>query len=238
MMDESCLLAVCLHGGPIPLASLREAETAATAIEQQEGIAPGTLARFLRALCQRYGSCAVLALDRDLVVGKLRFAPAQVEEMLSGICLQGAEGARRIADLEVATLPARGDLANETLRLDCYQVAEGYRGQRIAEQMLETALAWARAAGWRALSSTAIRHIPPLLNWSGQASLKALQQHGFTIVGRQVNPDLREGVVSQRLGYHGDEVKRQWEAFADISDDEAAVVYELRLALEGRAEER
>ncbi|UCC68966.1 MAG: GNAT family N-acetyltransferase [Armatimonadota bacterium] len=238
MMDDTCLLPACLHRGPIPLASLHNVETTATAIEEQEGIAPGTLARFLRALCERYGSCAVLAVDGHLVVGKLRFAPAQVEEMLSGICLQVAEAARRIADLDLAALPARDDLANQALRLDCYQVAEGYRGQRIAKQMLETVIHWARAAGWQALSSTAIRHIPPLLNWSGQASLKALQQHGFTIISQHVNPDLREGVVSQRLGYHGDKVKHQWEAFADISDEEAAVLYQLLLALKGRAEER
>jgi GNAT superfamily N-acetyltransferase len=233
MMDEGCLLPACLHHGPVSLASLRHAETTATAVEEQEGIAPGALARFLRALCQRYGSCGVLAVAGDLVVGKLRFAPAQVEQMLSGICLQTPPAARRIAGLELAALPPREDLANQTLRLDCYQVAEGYRGRRIAEQMLEKAIGWARAQGWQSLSSAAIRHIPPLLNWSGAASLKALERRGFTVTGQQVSPELREGVVSQRQGYHGDEVKRQWEPFADLSDDQAAEVYEVVLALEG-----
>jgi hypothetical protein len=97
--------------------------------------------------------------------------------------------------------------------------------------MLGTAIEWARANGWDALSSSAIRHIPPLLNWSGQASLRALQQRGFVVVGQEVHPALREGVVSQRGGHHGEEVTQQWRDFVDISDDEAATLYELELTL-------
>ncbi len=231
MMDETCLLPACLHGGPTPLTSLRDATKTATDIEKQEGIEAGTLARFLQALCERYGSCAVLAIHDDVVVGKLRFAPAQVERMLSGICLQQGEQVRIIAALDLATLPARDALERQLLRLDCYQVADGYRGQGIAKHMLETVIEWARATGWEALSSTAVRHIPPLLNWTGQASLSALQQRGFAVVGGEINPDLREGVISQRLGHHGEKVKQQWRAFADISDDEAAVLHELVLDL-------
>jgi GNAT superfamily N-acetyltransferase len=198
MMDESCLLPACLHGGPIPLASLREAATTPTDVEKQEGIVAGTLARFLQALCRHYGSCAALAIHNGAVVGKLRFAPAQVELMVSGICLH-----------------------------------DGYRGQGIAKQILETVIDWARATGWEALSSSAVRHIPPLLNWTGQASLKALQERGFTVVSGEINPDLREGVLSQRGGHHGDEVKQAWRAFRDVSDDEAAMLYELGLDLQG-----
>jgi GNAT superfamily N-acetyltransferase len=233
MMDETCLLPSCLHGGPIPLASLRDG--AATDIEKQEGIRAGTLARFLRALCRHYGSCAVLAIHDDVVVGKLRFIPAQVERMLSGICLQQGEYARRIADLDLATLPARNALEKQLLRLECYQVADGYRGHGIAKHMLETVIDWARSTGWEALSSSAIRHIPPLLNWTGQASLRALQKRGFAVVGGEVNSDLREGVISQRLGSHGDEVKQQWSAFADLPNDEAAMLYELVLHLQGES---
>jgi predicted GNAT family acetyltransferase len=115
--------------------------------------------------------------------------------------------------------------------LDCYQVADGYRGHGIAKHLLDRAIEWARATGWDSLSSTAIRPIPPLLNWSGQASLRALQQRGFVAVGEEIHPELREGVVSQRGGHHGEEVKQQWRAFAALSDDEAATLYELVLDL-------
>jgi GNAT superfamily N-acetyltransferase len=233
MMDTTCLLSACLHDGPAPLASLREALAAATDTERQEGLAPGALARFLEALCQRYGSGAVLAVEGDLVVGKLRFAPAQVGRMLSGICFQQAEQARRIAQLDLSTLPTREALEEQRLRLDCYQVARGYRGRGLAKHMLDFAIAWARATGWEALSASAIRPIPPLLDWSGQASLKAMQGRGFVVTSEAMNADLREGVVSQRLGYHGQEVKRQWAAFADLSDDDAATFYEMALDLRG-----
>jgi hypothetical protein len=231
VMDETCLLPACLHGGPVPVAALRGAESTPTEIERQEGLPPGALARFLRALCQRYGSAAVLALHDDLVVGKLRFAPRQVERMLSGICFQQAAEARRIAALDPEALPARDSLAQQELRLDCYQVANGYGGQGIAGGLLDAALAWARATGWDMLSTSAVRPIPPLLNWTGQASIKALQARGCVVVSEAVNPDLREGVVSQRAGHHGEQAKQQWEAFAGLSDDEAATLYEMTLDL-------
>jgi GNAT superfamily N-acetyltransferase len=233
MMDETCLLPSCLHGGPVPLASLREALTTAAWAEREHDLPPGALARFLQALCRRYGSAAVLAVDGDLVVGKLRFAPRSVKRMLSGICYQQAAEARRIAELDLQSLPAREALTRQELRLDCYQVAPGYSGRGIAKGLLDTALAWARATGWQTVSSSAIRHIRPLLNWSGQASVKALREHGFVVVSEAVNADLREGVVSQRQGYHGDDVQRQWEAFADLSDDGAATLYEMTLELRG-----
>ena len=153
--------------------------------------------------------------------------------MLSGICFQQAAEARRIAELGLDTLPAREALQQQSLRFDCYQVAPGYHGQGIAKGLLDAAIAWARATGWETLTSSALRPIPPLLNWSGQASLKPLRERGFVIVSETVNADLREGVVSQRAGYHGEDVKQQWAAFAELSDDEAATLYELTLDLRG-----
>jgi GNAT superfamily N-acetyltransferase len=233
MMDETCLLASCLHGGAVPLASLREALSTPAWAEREYNLPAGALARFLQALCQRYGSAAVLAVEGDLVVGKLRFAPRQVERMLDGICFQQTAEARRIAELDLETLPAREALTRRELRLDCYQVAPGYSGRGIAKGLLSTALAWARTTGWQTVSSSAIRHIPPLLNWSGQASLKALRERGFVVVSESASAGLREGVVSQRQGYHGEDVQQQWEEFAHLSDDEAATLYEMALDLGG-----
>jgi GNAT superfamily N-acetyltransferase len=231
MMDETCLLPSCLHDGPVPLASLRDALTAAAWAEREYGLPPGALARFLQALCRRYGSAAALAIEDDLVVGKLRFAPMQVERMLSGICYQQAAEARHLAELDLEMLPAREALIRQELRLDCFQVAPGYSGRGIARGLLDTALAWARATGWETVSSSAIRHIPPLLAWSGQGSAKALRARGFVVVSEATNADLREGVVSQRQGYHGEDVQRQWEEFAHLSDDDAATLYEMTLDL-------
>lgn len=233
MMDETCLLPSCLHGGPVSLASLRGALATAAYAERMENLRPGALARFLQALCRHYGSAAVLAIEDDLVVGKLRFAPRQVERGLDGICFQQAAEARRMAEFDLETLPAREALARQELRFDCYQVADGYGGRGIAKGLLDTALAWARMEGWESVSSSAIRHLPPLLAWSGQASERALRARGFLVVSEAAHPGLREAVVSQRQGYHGEETQRQWAEFADLSDDEASVLYEMTLDLRG-----
>jgi len=97
--------------------------------------------------------------------------------------------------------------------------------------MLDALIAWAREAGWRELRAHAV--IPPMLNWCGQLSHDALRRRGFVVTESSINADVREGVVSQRAGQHGEVVKKQWEAFAHLSDDEAAQVFEMTLNLEG-----
>ncbi len=139
-----------------------------------------------------------------------------------------------MAAFDPQTLPAREDLARQELRLECYQVAPGpYHGRGIAKGLLDTGLAWARETGWETVSSSAIRHIPPLLAWSGMASEKALRDRGFVVVSETTNADLREVVASQRAGHHGEQVQRQWADLADVSEDAAAVIYEMALDLRG-----
>jgi len=231
MMDESCLLPMCLHGGPIALSSPDAVMTTPTYVEKQEGVEAGSMASFIKELCHLYGSCATLALDGDLIVGKIRFAPMQIDQMLNGICLQMEDYAHKIAKLDLANLPKREELKEQNLKIGCFQIANDYKGQGIVKQMLDETLTWARENNWKKLSASAIRHIPPLLNWSGMASKKALSERGFKVISEKHEPALLEAIESQKQGHHGEDVKKAWEAFSDISDDEAAMIYEMELKL-------
>ena len=58
----------------------------------------------------------------------------------------------------------------------------------------------------------------------------ALEHRGFTVTGSTLRGCLRDGVVAQRAGDHGEAVMTQWEQFAHLSDD-AAQVFEMALDL-------
>lgn len=62
-------------------------------------------------------------------------------------------------------------------------------------------------------------------------SAQSLIKLGFEVVSQKVNEGVKEGVVSQRKGYHGEDVKKVWEEkYPHISDSEASVSYEMKLS--------
>ena len=226
-MDATCLLTTCLHKGPIPLAQCQAPASVPAYVETIADIPQGSVARVLRSLSERYGACGVVAVQEQMVVGKIRCYPQVVCDRLPGACVQQEGPFRALLALDIESLPARDQAP--TLRIDCFQVAEEHRGQGIAGGMLDTLIEWAKAAGWKTLTANAIRQIPPLLNWCGQAGCESLRRRGFVVVSEQMNPELREGVVSQRGGFHGPQVQHEWNAFTEVSDDEAATLFEMML---------
>ncbi|MBI5835078.1 MAG: hypothetical protein HZB16_22465 [Armatimonadetes bacterium] len=101
----------------------------------------------------------------------------------------------------------------------------------ITYRPLDGAVAWARGHGWLELRARAVQPIPPLLDWCGQLSRAALERRGFTVQASEVDPALRDGVVSQRSGQHSAEVAARWAEYAAMSDDEAGTVFSMACAL-------
>ncbi len=241
MMDETSLLCWCVHGGPVAMEELRG--DAPVGIESEAGVAPGSVAKFLGALCRVYGSCAVLAIDGDKVVGKVRFYPKPVfEELNEDPCLQQVPQVRAIAAVDTESLVPKESLSPKALRTFCYQVADGheeaaeagtsaYRGRGIATGMLKTLIEWARAEGWEEIHSSASRSIPPLMSWIGCLGVDSYLRLGFEVTSERCNESFKEGVISQRQGHHGEAIKAMWEPFADLSEDDAARQYLLLLKL-------
>ncbi len=225
IMDATCLVPTCLHQGPLPMTQ----SDAPAYVETVSAIPPGTVARTLQAISARYGLCGVLALDGESVVGKIRVYPQAIVDQAPFPCVQQEQTIRPLIALALDALPSRED--EPVLHLYCMQVAAAYAGRGIAGGMLDYLLAWARAQGWQALRARAVSPIPPLLAWCGQLSRAALERRGFAVTGSALSPELREGVVSQRAGDHGEAVRRQWDTFAHLSDDEAAMVFEMELDL-------
>jgi len=215
MMREGFVLTSCVHGGPVPLADLARATEEPSWLEREAGLQTGTIARMLNALCREYGSCGVMAVDDEQVIGKVRFSPDGLARVAPECVQQDAEA---LAAFDPDLLPAKATVLPGGLRIWCLQVVDDarYRGKGIATEMMRQVIEWARIGGWERISAKAIPTIPPLLDWTGLFSVDAYQRLGFTRVGSEASPELLEGVRNMRAGAHGEDVRQQWEAFAHV----------------------
>ncbi len=235
MMDAESLLCCCLHNGKIALEDVKLAP-----VEAEAGVANGTVAAFLRAACMAYGSCAVLAIEDSNIVAKLRFYPAVLVNMLGEhTCVQTPEHLQKIADLDLKRFPEKDSLPERSLYLHCFQVAgveravaednpTSYRGRGIGINMLKKLIDWSKAEGWDEIQGRAIQHIPPLMSWSNHLSVERFRKLGFEV---KPSDERCPAAVSQRMGYHGEVIKKLWGPYAHISDEEASMMYTVSLDL-------
>jgi len=235
MMDAESLLCRCLHKGKIAAE-----DSNVTPVEVEAGVADGTVVDFLRAVCMAYGSCAVLAIEDNDVVAKLRFYPTALIDMLDGhTCVQTPKHLQEMAALNPKKIPGKDSLSGKSLYLHCFQVAgveravaednpTSYRGRGIGINMLKKLIDWSEAEGWDEIQGRAIQHIPPLMSWSNHLSVERFRKLGFDV---KPSDERCEAAVSQRMGYHGEVIKKLWEPYAHISDEEASMMYTVSLNL-------
>lgn len=232
LMDESLILPVCLHGGGIKLSQLDEL-TSKTHVEEEFGLPYGIHSRFFKEVSRSYGACGMVAIDDDEIIGLTRSCPKMLMDMLgTSFCPQEEDAARRIGSFDTTKLPQFDELSPKSLRIHCFQVIEQYRSQGIGKTMLQKTINWAKENGWSDIFySGAFQHIFPLISWAGGMSVQSLMKLGFEVISQRVDEGVRGGVISQRRGYHGEDVKKVWEEkYSHISDDEASVVYTMKLS--------
>jgi GNAT superfamily N-acetyltransferase len=216
-----------MHSGGVPMAD------AANAIPQ---VSQEVVERFLRKMVEVYGSCGVLALDGDIIVGVLWFYPQWIKQKFGGpICIQG-ENYEALTQFNLEAVPAMEAMPTKTLHIECMMVVRSeradYTGRGIGRGMIEHLITWARQNHWTRIEAQAISDIKPLRLWAGAYTVARYQALGFEIVEGAVttNPGLLEGANSQKLGYHGPDFQRMWEAhYADVSDEDIARVHTMAL---------
>jgi len=135
--------------------------------------------------------------------------------------------------------PSKESLANKAIEIECFQVVshyhkgdgKNYGGKGISINILKELIEWAKNHDWVKIVAYAINHIKPLLLWSGMNSIKRYISLGFKVVKEEIDPSVKEGVISQRQGYHGNNIQEMWKEYSSISNDEAARVYNIELKL-------
>ncbi|MBD3180808.1 hypothetical protein GF312_00850 [Candidatus Poribacteria bacterium] len=239
LMGENNLLCYFLHGGKISKQELSSVYDELLPGEKEAGVLADTVASFLRAVCKAYDSCAILAVEDDFVVGKLRFYPTEPLDIMDGnLCVQTLDHLKYIANTNFK-IPEKESLSKKSLRLYCFQIAEVYgsvsKGERssyyklgIGINMLKKLIDWARENDWDEISGMAIQHIPPLMSWSNHLSVERFRKLGFKIEPSDMRCD---GAVSQRRGYHGPVIKELWKPYNHLSDDEVSKMYKVSLDL-------
>lgn len=73
-MDAGFVVPICLHGGPIALASLDDIQQE-TCIEEQFGLPDGSHSQGLKELGKAYGASGIVAIVGGHVVGLMQFSP-------------------------------------------------------------------------------------------------------------------------------------------------------------------
>jgi GNAT superfamily N-acetyltransferase len=237
MMDEQTLLCRCMHGGPVPL------DGASSALPE---VSQDAVEAFLKAIIDKYGSCAVLVVDGESIVGVLWFYPDIVREQLGAehaACIQEEHRAEAIARLNLESLPSKEDLPDISLRIECMMVVReydqskvktDYTGRGIGKRMVKTLVAWAKDHGWKRIIANAIPDIKPLLLWHGSYSVERYKALGFRVTEEtsDAGMGLLDAANSQKLGYHGPRIEKMWaETYSHVSDDEISRVYTVVLDL-------
>lgn len=250
VLDSGCVLRRCLHSGPIPLTETHPENPSPVEAESEADVAPGTIDTFLKALGETYGAYGFAALDGDIVVGQVRFFPSALANVCDptpagdsvNTCVQEHHQIQAMAAVDVASLPPKDDLSPKTLTILCFQLVNDYKAMAegrpsdqpsylhrgIATNLLERTIDWARSEGWDEIRATAIPHIPPLMTWSCHLSIKRYEQLGFDIAP---SSETWDGPIGQRRGAHGEAMKRMWESYAHMSDEEVSKLYDVVLKL-------
>jgi GNAT superfamily N-acetyltransferase len=184
----------------------------------------------------------VLVLDGGYIVGVLWFYPEKVIERLGAghsTCIQEGHNVEAIARLSLESLPSMEDLPVKSLRIACMMVVREYNkvkvktdyaGLGIGRHMVETLITWVKDNGWKRIIASAIPDIKPLLLWTGSYSVERYKALGFRVI-ETTEKGLLEGANSQKEGYHGPKIKKMWEKYSHLSDDEISRVYTVVLDL-------
>ena len=249
ILDETCILRTCLHAGPVALLETDLKYDARVTVEEETKVPHGTIEAFLKTLSQNYGAYGYAAVDNDMVVGQVRFYPSALVDMWTtergahlNACIQEDDQVRAMSLAKLDTMPQKVALSPRSLTLACFQVVNDYKAMAegkptlqpsylrkgIGTTLLQKVIAWARANDWEEIRALAIAHIPPLMAWSAHLSVERYRTLGFEITP---SPETVEVPVSQRRGYHGEVMKRMWEPYSHLSDEEVSRLYDVVLRI-------
>lgn len=91
LMDARFVVPVCLGplaSGPLALSSIDQLHRK-TPFEEQFALPSGNHSPALKKLVELYGATGMAAIDDRLIVGLIRFCPAQIKDLLGGyLCIQ------------------------------------------------------------------------------------------------------------------------------------------------------
>ena len=230
-MTKDFVLFRCVHFGPLGPSNI---ETAPADIP---GLLDGQFERnkrFLTRVIDAYGSCGMLAMDGDFVVGHVRFYPQTICDQ-HRFCCQDPNNAITHEMVEM-NLPRLENPADRILRIDCILAHEDYRGQGLTHALLDGVLDWAKNNNWTAVRAWASPDNYWLASQICVPMLRTYLKHGFqkgkTVPSSEIIGMIKDLLTKMRDGELGAEKKKEFEEFCGNQElSEIATYYEVERPL-------
>jgi GNAT superfamily N-acetyltransferase len=187
----------CLHGGPLTLDTIDQWSSSDSMPWERYRQRNRSL---LTKITKTYGACAILARDKDKIVGHLRFYPKGICGLkgAGGLCLQQDHPAGPADDFDDSDFSDAALIDDETLVVHCLMTGSAeqrenpYQRKGIGTQMVRNLIAWARANGWRRIEVDSFEDIPIIYEMTGGAGHTFWEKLGFHLVDRHPHPELQD----------------------------------------------
>lgn len=194
-MGKDFILWRCLHGGPL---SKENIEKLSGEYADHLGKRRDINVPLLKKLIKRYGACAILAKDGDLVVGTLRFYPKILfaDESISGFCLQQDPPCGPSESSVAREFPPLEDIQDKTLKVHCMmtgspmQKQNPYQRKGIGTRMAGELIRWAKEKGWESIEATAYEEVEIMYANFGAAGRSFWEKLGFVLVKTEIEHEL------------------------------------------------
>ncbi len=197
-MTEEFIVWRCLHGGPLSCKTIdvrpvpAEMSTMPWARYRERNVP------LLRKLIRTYGTCAIVALDGDEVVGQLRFYPKALYAMEGAgyLCLQQDHPAGPADGFVDSDFPEPAAIEDKTLSVHCMMTGSSltaenpYQRKGIGTRMARALIEWAGANGWEHIEAEAFEDLPLIWEITGCAGRTFWEKLGFHVAERHPHPHL------------------------------------------------
>lgn len=196
-MDESFILWRCLHSGPLSPGNIEHLSSKSPkGLERYRGQNIKLLTKLTRA----YGACAILAWDKDRVIGQLRFYPKAVWDMKDAgcLCLQQDYPAGPADTFANSDFPDIEHITDKKIVVHCLktgspqQKENPYQRRGIGTRMVQVLIKWAKKNSWDRIEAHAFEDLPLIYEITGSTGYTFWEKLGFTITDRYPHPHLQE----------------------------------------------
>jgi GNAT superfamily N-acetyltransferase len=188
----------CIYRGPLKLDILE-----APPVRDKKMDWPRFHARnapLIEELTTLYGSCAVVAMDGDAIVGMLRFYPKAIcQKPEAGfMCLQQEYPAGPADDLVKTEFPTVDKIRDRTLGVHCMMTGDPsqkelpYQRKGIGTRMVKELIEWAGQNGWTAIEATAYEDLPWIYKYTGAAGKAFWEKLDFKVIQVGVEPEFEK----------------------------------------------
>jgi|GEM_PF-1711495 GNAT superfamily N-acetyltransferase len=214
-MTNDILLYKCIHSGPLDCSSIESGDISDGTVPKEQ---LERNRKFLTRLIEAYGSCAMLAIEGNSVVGHVRFYPKFITDRYE-FCCHVSEYC--ITDeMAAMDLPPLETLDDRTLRINCFLIDKTYRGQGLSSDLITAIVDWACENGWKTVSALATHDNYWMSRQMCLPKLNTYHKLGFETKELIVIPEAEEHLKNIEAGKLGADLKREFKMVCQDSDCE------------------